>query len=188
MGTSLRKIIYSILFCSLYQNITAQTRSDIYLICNSSKNEISEGMWRGDIKYDNDPVYKHPPITFLFESKNVGYTIWFTHYSFNLDKLKKERPIQKDDYQMQILIKPKSFYNNTIMKANPIYIDRIKETFKTAKEAWTWADGLREKTIYLFDGSDPMNWGEEGDGTTIRLIEVRMVATNEPREELVFPD
>ena len=109
MGTSLRKIIYSILFCSLYQNITAQTRSDIYLICNSSKNEISEGMWRGDIKYDNDPVYNHPPITFLFESKNVGYTIWFTHYSFNLDKLKKERPIQKDDYQMQILIKPKSF-------------------------------------------------------------------------------
>ena len=124
----------------------------------------------------------------LFESKNVGYTIWFTHYSFNLDKLKKERPIQKDDYQMQILIKPKSFYNNTILKANPIYIDRIKETFKTAKEAWAWADGLREKTIYLFDGSDPMNWGEEGDGTTIRLIEVRMVATNEPREELVFPD
>ena len=89
---------------------------------------------------------------------------------------------------MQILIKHKSFYNNTILKANPIYIDRIKETFKTAKEAWTWADGLREKTIYLFDGSDPMNWGEEGDGTTIRLIEVRMVATNEPREELVFPD
>ena len=42
MGTSLRKIIYSILFCSLYQNITAQTRSDIYLICNSSKNEISK--------------------------------------------------------------------------------------------------------------------------------------------------
>ena len=60
---------------------------------------------------------------------------------------------------MQILIKPKSFYNNTILKANPIYIDRIKETFKTAKEAWVWADGLREKTIYLFDGSDPMNLG-----------------------------
>lgn len=182
----MKKTISLLLLCISCQAISAQTKSDIYVICNSSKREISEGMWRGE-NY-SDPVFNYPPITFLFKSKSKGYTIWFSHYNFNLDQLKKKRPIQKNDYQMQILIKPKSFYNNTIMKANPIYIDRIKETFKTAKEAWAWADGLREKTIYLFDGSDPMNWGEEGDGTTIRLIEVRMVATNEPREELVFPD
>ncbi len=96
MGTSLRKNhLFNTVFV-LYIKISQPKQDPTYISSATlSKNEISEGMWRGDIKYDNDPVYNHPPITFLFESKNVGYTIWFTHYSFNLDKLKKERPIQK---------------------------------------------------------------------------------------------
>ena len=48
------------------------------------------------------------------------------------------------------------------------------KTFNNKEELYAWADSYKGKRVYLLDWSDPMNKEAKGDGSTIRLLEVRV--------------
>ena len=49
-----------------------------------------------------------------------------------------------------------------------------------------WANNLKGKVLYMLDWNDPINCVEEGDGSTIKLIQVVMDGTNERTQEIVI--
>ena len=77
---------------------------------------------------------------------------------------------------MEVVVKPKSFYTDTILKATlpPVDLNKKIETFNNKEELYAWADSYKSKRVYVLDWSDPMNKEAKGDGSTIRLLEVRV--------------
>ena len=53
-------------------------------------------------------------------------------------------------------------------------------------QAWMWANNLKGKVLYMLDWNDPINCVEEGDGSTIKLIQVMLLDTNEPKQGTVI--
>ena len=48
------------------------------------------------------------------------------------------------------------------------------------------ANNLKGKVLYMLDWNDPINCVEEGDGSTIKLIQVMLLDTNEPKQGTVI--
>lgn len=176
------KFIIVMLLCTIWGiGMNAQTRDDIYFICISTSEEqhsgraILRGSWIDDSV--NTPLCEHSPIFVsmsIFISGNE-ITARLKHLCFNLEELKKIRIPDEEDH-MEVVVKPKSFYTDTILKATlpPVDLNKKIETFNNKEELYAWADSYKGKRVYLLDWSDPMNKEAKGDGSTIRLLEVRV--------------
>ena len=161
------KFIIVVLLCTIWGiGMNAQTRDDIYFICTSTSEEqhsgraILRGSWIDDSV--NNPLCEHSPIFVsmsIFISGNE-ITARIKHLCFNLE----------------VVVKPKSFYTDTILKATlpPVDLNKKIETFNNKEELYAWADSYKGKRVYLLDWSDPMNKEAKGDGSTIRLLEIRV--------------
>ena len=176
------KFIIVVLLCTIWGiDMNAQTRDDIYFICTSTSEELHSGrfIWRGRWVDDpvNNPLYERSSIFVrmcIFISGNE-ITARIKHLCFNLEELKKIRITDEEDH-MEVIVKPKSFYTDTILKATlpPVDLNKKIETFNSKEELYAWADSYKGKRVYLLDWSDPMNKEAKGDGSTIRLLEVRV--------------
>ena len=169
-----------------WQTGPAQSGSDIYLTCSSStKANVTEGIRRGeDPNDDKNPMYNHRPILFSMRSQSKDIVIWFSYYNLNLTELKKKRIPDWTD-QLKIIYKPRTFLS-TIERAKPIHLEEKLKSFRNNKEAWMWANNLKGKVLYMLDWNDPINCVEEGDGSTIKLIQVRVLDTNEPKQGTII--
>ena len=169
-----------------WQTGPAQSGSDIYLTCSSStKANVTEGIRRGeDPNDDKNPMYNHRPILFSMRSQSKDIVIWFSYYNLNLTELKKKRIPDWTD-QLKIIYKPRTFLS-TIERAKPIHLEEKLKSLRNNKEAWMWANNLKGKVLYMLDWNDPINCVEEGDGSTIKLIQVVMDGTNERTQEIVI--
>ena len=184
---SMKKLLL-ILFVNViaWQTGSAQTKSDLYLICNSLPiDSVTEGVGRyEDIRNDNDSIYDHRPISFLMVSRSKDIRIWFDHYCFNTNERRKIVAIDRTD-QLKIIYKPRSFLK-TIEQAKPIRLEDRLEAFEINEEAWLWAKTLAGKILYLLDRNCPVNSAENGYGPTIKLIQVNLGSTNKREQELFF--
>ena len=176
------KFIIVVLLCTIWGiDMNAQTRDDIYFICTSTSEEQHSGrfIWRGRWVDDpvNDPLYERSSIFVrmcIFISGNE-ITARLQHFCYNIEELKKIRIPDEEDH-MEVVVKPKSFYTDTILKATlpPVDLNKKIKTFNNKEELYAWADSYKGKRVYLLDWSDPMNKEAKGDGSTIRLLEVRV--------------
>ena len=183
----MKKLLF-ILFVNaiVWQTGSAQSGFDICLIYSSlPRDNITEGIGRFENpRGDNHPVYNYRPITFLIKSKSKDIRIWFSHSNFNLTELRKIREPKWYD-QLKIIYKPRTFLS-TIERAKPIHLEEKLKSFRNNKEAWMWANNLKGKVLYILDWNDPINCVEEGDGSTIKLIQVMLLNTNEPKQGTVI--
>ena len=182
------KRLFFILFASVitWQTGSAQSGSDTYLTCNSlSKSNITEGIGRyEDSRDDKNPLYNYRAVMFLMNSDSKDICIRFLHSNLNLTELRKIREPKWYD-QLKIIYKPRTFLG-TIERAKPIHLEEKLKSFRNNKEAWMWANNLKGKVLYMLDWNDPINCVEEGDGSTIKLIQVRVLDTNEPKQGTVI--
>ena len=182
------KRLFFILFASVitWQTGSAQSGSDTYLTCNSlSKSNITEGIGRyEDSRDDKNPLYNYRAVMFLMNSDSKDICIWFLHSNLNLTELRKIREPKWYD-QLKIIYKPRTVLG-TIERAKPIHLEEKLKSFRNNKEAWMWANNLKGKVLYMLDWNDPINCVEEGDGSTIKLIQVRVLDTNEPKQGTVI--
>ena len=170
----------------VWQTGSAQSGLDTYLTCSSlSKDHIAEGIGRfEDPSDDNNPLYNYRAVMFLMNSDSKDISIWFLHSNLNLSELRKIRETKWHD-QLKIIYKPRTFLS-TIERAKPIHLEEKLKSFRNNKEAWMWANNLKGKVLYMLDWNDPINCVEEGDGSTIKLIQVRVLDTNEPKQGTVI--
>ena len=184
---SMKKLLL-ILFVNViaWQTGSAQSGSDTYLTCSSlSRDHITEGIGRfEDPSDDNNPLYNYRAVMFLMNSDSKDISIWFLHSNLNLSELRKIRETKWHD-QLKIIYKPRTFLS-TIERAKPIHLEEKLKSFRNNKEAWMWANNLKGKVLYMLDWNDPINCVEEGDGSTIKLIQVVMDGTNERTQEIVI--
>lgn len=183
----MKKLLFILLVNALaWQTGSAQSGSDIYLTCSSlSKDHITEGIGRfEDPSDDDDPTYNYRAVMFLMHSDSKDINIDFIHVNFNLTELRKIREPKWYD-QLKIIYKPRTFLS-TIERAKPIHLEEKLKSFRNNKEAWMWANNLKGKVLYILDWNDPINCVAEGDGSTIKLIQVMLLDTNEPKQGTVI--
>ena len=182
------KKLHLILFVNViaWQTGSAQSGSDTYLTCSSlSRDHITEGIGRfEDPSDDNNPLYNYRAVMFLMNSDSKDISIWFLHSNLKLSELRKIRETKWHD-QLKIIYKPRTFLS-TIERAKPIHLEEKLKSFRNNKEAWMWANNLKGKVLYMLDWNDPINCVEEGDGSTIKLIQVMLLDTNEPKQGTVI--
>ena len=182
------KKLLLILFVNViaWQTGSAQSGSDTYLTCSSlSRDHITEGIGRfEDPSDDNNPLYNYRAVMFLMNSDSKDISIWFLHSNLKLSELRKIRETKWHD-QLKIIYKPRTFLS-TIERAKPIHLEEKLKSFRNNKEAWMWANNLKGKVLYMLDWNAPINCVEEGDGSTIKLIQVMLLNTNEPKQGTVI--
>ena len=124
----------------------------VYVISTSQEydpeNEhgITEGVMR--IKtcypYTNDTTL----ITYIFQSKSKGFEIIFLHWNFNIEDIKKIRPVTPND-KMSIVMVSKKFLSNI----KPIDLDKQGPSM-TKDEALALRKRLVGKVIWMIDRRD----------------------------------
>ena len=125
--------------------LCGQTNSDIYLIGTSI---TAPGKFTGfDRINGSEPPLFNSSFSFIIRSLEKEYEIWFCHYNFNLDELKKIRPVGDSD-QMQIVTKVTRMLNNY----KPIDVTEFIST-KTKAEAEAWAKSIEGKKVWIIDRS-----------------------------------
>lgn len=182
------KKLLLILFVNViaWQTGPAQTKSDLYLICNSLPiDSVTEGVGRyEDIRDDNDSIYDHRPISFLMVSRSKDIRIWFDHYCFNTNERRKIVAIDRTD-QLKIIYKPRSFLK-TIEQAKTDPAGRPTGSFRNKRRSLAMGENAGRKNTVPIRPERPGQFGRKWLRPTIKLIQVNLGSTNKREQELFF--
>lgn len=153
--------------------------TDIYLIGTSisGDNNPANGFLR--ITSELESIDKTPSISFILRSSEKDFDMWLSHYNYNLDQLKKNRPISLED-SMIIKDMPLSELKNL----DVIDVNEFLRT-KTRDEIWRWMMTNDDKRIWVIDRNDfyksstsqPVN-------DRMKVIETRVWLGNIPEKVL----
>lgn len=154
----MKRILFFTVLLSVacHTTVFCQNSEDVFLICTSKSGEPEaggEGIYRNVLlEVKNDPVCQDPPIFFAMVSKPKKFSIGFGNINFNLEELKKERPVDEDDTMLRLRM-DKSFLDSPQMRNALVMEDALKK-FRKEKDAWKWVSQFKGKRLFLYDTND----------------------------------
>lgn len=153
--------------------------TDIYLIGTSisGDNNPANGFLKITSKLES--IDKTPSISFILRSSEKNFDMWLSHYNYNLDQLKKIRPISLED-SMIIKDMPLSELKNL----DVIDVNEFLRT-KTRDEIWHWMITNDDTRIWVIDRNDFYKSStSQPENDRMKLIETRVWLGNIPEKVL----